>query len=103
MAKTIGMLCTLALALALTCPPCFALICDGGVVSEGDTQMDVLKRCGSPTYQTQPDELYTKHPGAIRQSTVVDWVFNFGPRRFMYTITFVGGRVAEIEAGDYGF
>ena len=37
-------------ALALIAQPCFGMFCDQGVVSEGDTQMDVLKRCGDPDY-----------------------------------------------------
>ena len=39
----------------------------------------------------------------VRQSTVVQWIYNFGPRRFIRTITFVGGRVSDIEEGDYGY
>ena len=32
--------------------------------------MDVLKRCGPPTYQTQPDKLYVKGQGSVRQTNL---------------------------------
>ena len=37
----------LTVALALVAQPCLGMFCDQGVVSEGDTQMEVLKRCGT--------------------------------------------------------
>lgn len=96
----------LTVTLALVAQPCFGMFCDGGVVSEGDTQMDVLKRCGDPHYVTSPEYRYVGtrgHHVDVRRTTVVDWIYNFGPRRFIYTVTFEGGRVVRIEAGDYGW
>ncbi len=96
----------LTITLALTAQPCFGMFCDQGVVSEGDTQMDVLKRCGDPDYVTSPDYRYSGTRGRevnVRRTTVVDWIYNFGPRQFIYTVTFEGGRVVRIEPGDYGW
>jgi len=95
----------LTVALALVGQPCFGMFCDDSLISKGDTQMEVLKRCGDPDYVTSPDYRYsgtTGHHVNVRRTTVVDWIYNFGPRRFIYTVTFEGGRVVQIESGDYG-
>lgn len=91
------------LALLWIALPCRAFFCDGGVVAEGDAQVEVLKRCGPPDFVTEPDRVYTRRGGAVRQSTVIQWIYNPGPRQFIRTLTFEGGRVTEIELGDYGY
>ena len=96
----------IATVLALGAQPCFGMLCDDGVVSKGDTQMEVLKRCGNPDYVTSPDYRYSGSRGRhvnVKRTTVVDWIYNFGPRQFIYTVTFEGGRVVRIESGDYGW
>jgi hypothetical protein len=93
-------------SLTLVAQPCLGMFCDNGVVAEGDTQMEVLKRCGDPDYVTNPDYRYVGSRGShvnVKRTTVVDWIYNFGPMRFIYTVTFEGGRVVRIEAGDYGW
>ena len=93
-------------ALVLVAQPCFGMFCGQGVVSEGDTQVEVLKRCGEPDYVTSPDYRYSGtrgHHVNVKRTTVVDWIYNFGPMRFVYTVTFEGGHVVGIEAGDYGW
>ena len=96
----------LTVALLLACTPCFSMFCDEGVISKGDTQVEVLKRCGEPDYVTTPEYRYSGTRGRhveARRTTVVDWIYNFGPRRFIYTVHFEGGRVVLIEPGDYGW
>ena len=93
-------------SLALAAQPCFGMFCDNGVVAEGYTQVEVLKRCGDPDYVTGPEYRYIGIRGRhvdVRRTTVVDWIYNFGPRQFIYTVTFEGGRVVRIESGDYGW
>jgi hypothetical protein len=34
---------------------------------------------------------------------IEEWIYNFGPRKFLYFITLENGRVVEVEEGDYGF
>jgi hypothetical protein len=34
---------------------------------------------------------------------IEEWIYNFGPRKFLYFITLENGRVVKIEEGDYGF
>ena len=93
----------LTIVLVLLALPRFAFFCDGGVVAEGDSQTDVLRRCGPPTFRTAPDKVYIDRGGYVRQTTVIQWIYNPGPRRFIRTITFVGGYVSDIDEGDYGY
>ena len=93
----------ISIVLSLIALPCQAFFCDGGVVAEGDSQIDVFKRCGAPTFRTEPDNVYIRRGGHVRQTTVVQWIYNPGPRRFIRRITFVGGYVSDIEEGDYGY
>ena len=93
-------------ALVLIAQPCFGMFCDDGIVAEGYTQVEVLKRCGEPDFVTTPEYRYIGTAGRhvhVRMTTVVDWIYNFGPRQFIYTVTFEGGRVVRIESGDYGW
>lgn len=92
-----------SIAFLMTALPCHAFFCDGGVVAQGDSQIDVLKRCGPPTFRTEPDKVYIDRGGYVRQTTVIQWIYNPGPRQFIRTITFTGGRVTDIEEGDYGY
>jgi hypothetical protein len=93
----------MSILLVLIALPCRAFFCDGGVVAEGDSQIDVLKRCGTPTFRTVPDKVYIDRGGYVRQTTVIQWIYNPGPMQFIRTITFVGGYVSDIEEGDYGY
>jgi len=90
----------LLLSIAL---PGHAFFCDGGVVTQGNTQIEVLKRCGPPTFRTVPDKIYINRGGYVIETTMTQWIYNPGPRQFIRTITFVGGRVTDIEEGDYGY
>ena len=81
----------LTATLAALGAPCFAMFCDEGIVSEGDTQIEVLKRCGEPDYVATPEVRYSGISGRRfegRRTPVMDWIYNFGPRRFIYTVTF---------------
>jgi hypothetical protein len=91
------------IVLGLLATPCNAIICDGGIVSEGNTQVDVLRRCGPPTFVTQPDKTCTDWDDSVSQTTVIHWIYNLGPGKFIRTITFTGDRVTDIEEGDYGY
>jgi hypothetical protein len=96
----------LTAALTLAAAPCSAMFCNNGVICEGDTQMMVLKRCGDFDYITNPEYRYEGTGSRnidVKRTTTIHWVYNFGPRRFIYTVTFEGGRVVRIEPADYGW
>ncbi len=92
-------------ALALVAQPCSGMFCDQWVVSEGDTQVEVLKRCGEPDYVTGPEYRYVgtrdRHVD-FRRTTGADWIYNFGPRQFVYTVTFEGAVWSGLSRGTMG-
>lgn len=101
-------------AAALAAPPARAdsLRCDGGLVSAGDTKLDLLGKCGRPALaESRPVEragtLLTPGPrvqaSRTVSGTVETWTYNFGPRRFTSVVTLEGGRVVRVERGGYGY
>ena len=54
------------------------MMCDGGVVNIGDTDVDVRDNCGEPNTQG-PNQ----------------WVYDFGPSQ-SFTVIFEGGKVVRI-------
>jgi Protein of unknown function (DUF2845) len=67
--------------------------CGTNIVNVGDNKLQVLQKCGEPTYK----ELI-KTDGFI----VEKWYYDCGSQRFIQTLTFSGGYLQVIEAGDYG-
>ncbi len=61
--------------------------CPRGVVSFGDTEFQVIKKCGEPTLKTDMETV---------------WVYNRGPSYFVYYIKFSSGVVLRIHSGDRG-
>ena len=89
--------------------------CDGGIVSTGDTKLDLLGKCGEPSlvevqYEERQDWAAGDPPwdgvapvGAGRLSLSVErWTYNFGASAFLQFVTVEGGRVMRIERGGYG-
>ena len=54
------------------------MMCDGGVVSAGDKEFDVLQKCGQPNQE-----------GTTR------WLYDFGPSQ-TFIVIFEGGEVVKI-------
>ena len=77
-------------------------ICRDGIVSKGDLIVEVLKKCGQPAQKYQREETRIVTRG-ISIVTVDEWIYNFGPNEFMYSLRFENGRVARIESLDYGY
>lgn len=83
--------------------------CKGGLVSVGDTAVDVLAKCGEPAYKNQgvvtrvlPRTQYGER--AVVSVTADQWLFNFGPNEFQYQVLLDGGRVFRIESlSNYGY
>jgi hypothetical protein len=77
--------------------------CDGGLVSVGDSKVDLLARCGEPTLvEERPAKQWTS-TGARAFVTVERWTYNFGPNRFLQFVTLVTGKVTAVERGSYGY
>lgn len=83
--------------------------CDGGIVSIGDRAVEVLGKCGQPSYTTQREEKRITEGGrGSREKTVAivtidDWSYNFGPNQFQYRLLLEDGKVTRIESLDYGY
>lgn len=89
----------------LTAGTALALRCGDNLVSLGDSQFEVLAKCGEPMQRTHFEETGGKsgdkdrHP--IRKS-IDEWTFNFGPHEFLYFLRFEDGRLSELRTGGYG-
>ena len=100
------------LLLTLTSLPAYALRCGNRLVSEGDTKLELLRHCGEPEHKSwrkeyYPIRVYDRHTGEYRlareERLVEEWIYNFGPNRFMQSILFRDGRIDKIESLDYGY
>ncbi|HSN16068.1 MAG TPA: DUF2845 domain-containing protein, partial [Anaeromyxobacteraceae bacterium] len=77
-----------------------SLRCDGGIVSIGDSKLDLLGKCGPPTLRdshrdervvaraTSSGEGQERHVGSRRVvRTVERWTYDHGRNRFSNTVT----------------
>jgi hypothetical protein len=88
-----------------------SLRCDGGIVSLGASELDLLGKCGEPALRdTRVEERATLTPDGDRgvsgvriTATVHAWTYNFGPQRFLYVVTLEGGKIVGLERGGYGY
>jgi hypothetical protein len=78
------------------------MICRNGIVSKGETMPEVVNKCGPPSFNDRHQESRLDEDATII-ITVDDWIYNFGPNEFMYSIRFENGRVKKIESLDYGY
>ena len=68
-----------------------SLECDGGTVSQGDSEDSVRDKCGDPQKVTQRDV-----------DSPIIWFYNFGPSEFVSYVSFTNGIVERIQMGGYG-
>ncbi len=86
--------------------------CDGGIVSTGDSKLDLIGKCGAPALREAQEEERSRVlldatgralSGRSTAVTVERWTYNFGPRQFVQHVTLEGGRVRGVERGGYGY
>ncbi|QXI28585.1 DUF2845 domain-containing protein [Pseudomonas vanderleydeniana] len=85
------------IALGLNQANAATLRCSNGLISEGDTSFEVLKKCGEPADRqvTEPARLPNGNP--VRNSVTVEtWVYGpeNGARSFL---RFIDGRLVKVE------
>lgn len=86
-----------ALADSFRCPS------SGRLIHEGETQGEILSKCGEPDFVTQASSLFLKiNRFETREVAVEEWTYDFGPNRFLQILRFEGGRLKEFEHGGYG-
>jgi hypothetical protein len=64
--------------------------CDQESITSGETEFQVKTACG------EPDSILIK--GFAKKV----WIYNFGPTKFIYYLTFVNGRLERIQVGEHG-
>ncbi len=109
----------LLLALLAT-PPAHAFRCGSKLVREDMHEHQVRRACGEPTTvrhlgtAVRSVEMPTRRkliPGAsverrgyyAQEVVITEYVYNFGPRRFMRRLLFEGGVLVSIEKIGYGY
>ena len=93
--------------------------CGNKLVSDGDTTYDVHSRCGEPQGKTKRVELRTVRAWvgapcvsgdarcgrAVERTVEVqieEWIYDFGPTKFIHYVTFEDGRLLRVVTGGYG-
>jgi hypothetical protein len=98
----------LGLCLCLSAPSAWALRCGSSLVNAGDYKLEVLRKCGEPAFADSRIELrYTKLYGTGLEFgqyvpiTIDEWVYDFGPNRFVQLLRFENGRLVDIQSLGY--
>ncbi len=101
-----------ALSSARAAPDESSIACDGGIVSLGDSKLDLLGKCGRPALEDAREiDLTRIHVDpetgvtAVGQAraTIEEWSYNFGPGRFVVHVKLARGKVVALERGGYGY
>lgn len=117
---SVGVLLLLTMILA---SPAHAFRCGNKIVIENMHEQQVLKACGKPTtvrhlgYTVRGISLHDRRnlsdgfsavrfPGLgyyTQEVVVTEYIYNFGPRKFMRRLVFEGGVLTSIETIGYGY
>jgi hypothetical protein len=95
------------------CPRADAISCPRGFITVGATSKEVLTKCGEPASSESWEDarpvgplMYNSRYGFYTFTIYVPmetWVYNFGPAKFMQTLTFEKGRLIDIKSAGYGY
>jgi len=114
---------SVAVLLALLATPAHAFRCGNKLVREDMHEHQVLVACGEPatvrnlgtavrsvhipTHRTVlpgiSSERYGRYGYYIQEVVITEYVYNFGPRKFMRRLLFEGGVLVSIEKIGYGY
>ena len=83
--------------------------CEGGIVSPGDSRIDLLGKCGPATMvESRPEQrtvwVGDRYQGFARTVTITveTWTYDRGPGRLVQYVRLEAGRVAGASTGGYG-
>jgi hypothetical protein len=76
------------------------------LIRKGMAITEVLKHCGEPFHKDVYSVAKTKFHRNSLQTIFITyevWGYNFGPTKFIQTLTFRNGILTSTKAGGYGF
>ncbi len=83
------------------------LDCTNGIISAGDSRVDLLMKCGEPSSkESHQEEIVDFTSPGVRHKTYVtvdEWTYDFGPSKFTRIVTLKNGQVFRIGTGGYGY
>ena len=115
------------IALATFSGQVLALRCGHRLVNKGDGKVKVYSRCGDPDFSEMRERYVPRNCNSGYQDDygyfyngirymndrnnyhnchveiVEVWTYNFGPRKFMRELIFIGGILKEINSLEYGY
>jgi hypothetical protein len=81
--------------------------CDPERMTLGKTTAEVASRCGEPAWRERWSEerLVETAPRPLRREVITfeEWVYDFGPSKFIRILRFENGLLSEVKTGGYGF
>jgi hypothetical protein len=108
MKRTSVLICFLAL-MAIPCVNACAetLDCSGGIVSVGDSRVDLVTKCGEPDWKDSHDEVISERLDSDTKRKVIivvdEWTYNFGTSQLIRVVTMKNGKISDIRSGGYGY
>lgn len=75
--------------------------CDGGVIATGDRSLEVLRKCGEPSFRDEWDEYLAYHH--VPSAHVEEWHYNYGPSRLLHVLRFRNGKLTRIDTDGHGY
>ncbi|WP_410499505.1 DUF2845 domain-containing protein [Chitinibacter sp. S2-10] len=81
--------------------------CGNYVIGAGNTMNEIVARCGEPAqrrdYYKSP--VYHDYYGYryLHEQEVTEWVYNYGPDKFMVQLRFLNGELQDVETLGYGY
>lgn len=83
-----------------------SLSCDGGIVSVGDSAVDLIMKCGQPAWKdSYSEEFVDKFDRGVKRKTYInveEWTYNFGSQQFLRIVTLRNSVISSIRTGQYG-
>jgi hypothetical protein len=117
------LLASVTIVFLLTSTSAFGFRCGRKIVTENMHEAQVIKACGAPTTSrhlgyavrgvfipvrryVSPGMTVEHFPGYgqyTEEVALTEYVYNFGPRKFMQRLLFEGGILVKIETIGYGY
>ena len=106
--KTLLTLTCCVVVLSFAFSDAFAFYCKNKIIDKGLSKGEVKSWCGDPTFEDRRKEDRIKEIEHGKESTIIsvtvdEWMYNFGPNRFISILMFENGLLREIKTGDYGW